>query len=233
MFTIIGKRFTPEEFARYVEGVDLSLWKPSFCVIHNTAAPNLAQRPEGFTQQHMKNLQSYYSGKSWTSGPHLFVDDNGIWVFSPLGKRGTHSPSWNGTAWGIELLGDYDTDDPMNNRGAKVVQNAAAAVSVLLSKLGLDPTPATIRLHKEDVATTHACPGKHLSKSWFIAQVLKADTSAVPSGWSVVGPDGKLVLEDIPAGAKGTGIVRAVWEASGGVVDPDSEMRVIRLLKGD
>lgn len=231
MFTIVNKRFTPGEFRAYVESISLSEWKPKCVVIHNTASPSLAQRPNGFTVQQMKNLQAYYSGKGWNGGPHCFVDDKGIWVFNPLDKRGTHSPSWNGESWGIELLGDFSTESPTEGRGEKVVENGAAAAVILLRRLGLTPRGAYVRFHFEDPQTDHACPGKLLTKDIFTDAMDRYRPK--PTGWSVLAPDGSEIAEDVPTGANGSALVRAVWEASGGTVQADSDGRVIRLVKGE
>jgi lysozyme len=44
----------------------------------------------------------------------------------------------------------------------------------VLEWLGLKPGPDTIRLHREDKKTTHACPGKLVTKDWFITKVKAA-----------------------------------------------------------
>ena len=67
------------------------------------------------------------------------------------------------------MLGDYDKDEFDSGRGLKVQQNAVAAFATLSAVLGLDPD--TIRRHKEDPATTHACPGKKVIKNKFIQAV--------------------------------------------------------------
>ena len=67
------------------------------------------------------------------------------------------------------MLGDYATEAFDTDRGAKVRDNAVAAVATLSAVLGLDPD--TMRLHKEDPATDHDCPGKNVSKADFIQRV--------------------------------------------------------------
>jgi hypothetical protein len=142
---------------------------PLLCCI-NTAVPNLAQRPNGFTAQHMQNFVSFYRDQQhWSAGPHLFIDDKKIWTFTPLTVSGVHSPSWNKRAIGIEMLGNYAVDSFSTDRGLKVRQNAVAAMATLCAVLGLDP--ATTKLHKEDIATTHDCPGKNVKKAEVIADV--------------------------------------------------------------
>jgi N-acetylmuramoyl-L-alanine amidase CwlA len=167
---IDGNSYSADEFDSYCHALRWSAWRPSFIVLHNTAAPSLSQRPNGFTKQHILNLEKYYRDEQrWKAGPHLFVDDKQIWTFTPLTLSGTHSPSWNKTALGIEMLGDYDRDEFESGRGLKVQKNAVAAVATLTAMLGIDPD--TMRLHKQDPLTTHACPGKNVNKNKFIQAV--------------------------------------------------------------
>jgi hypothetical protein len=167
---IVGKSFTVDEFDAYCHELQWSAWRPSFIVLHNTAIPSLAQRPNGFTQQHMKDLEVFYRDtQKWKAGPHLFIDDKKIWVFTPLTVSGTHSPSWNKLALGIEMLGDYEKEAFDSGRGAKVRKNAVSAIATLSAILGLNPQ--SMRIHREDPLTTHACPGKHVRKLEVIQEV--------------------------------------------------------------
>lgn len=138
-------------------------WRPSFNVVHNTAIPTLAQRPNGLRLQHIKGLEVFYRDtQKWSAGPHLFIDDKQIWVFTPLTVSGIHSPSWNNIALGFEMLGDYSKESFTTGRGLKVRQNTIAAISIVSSVLGLDPR--NLKLHREDPLTTHACPGATVRK---------------------------------------------------------------------
>lgn len=141
---IVGRRFLPEEFERYVQGLDFGAWRPHFVVVHNTSAPTLAQRPEGFTHQHMLNLQEFYRDtQGWSAGPHCFVDQNGIWVFTPLTTPGVHSPSWNAVSWGVETLGEYMSEE----FGDPIRRNLVSCLATLHGAMGLDSH--TLRFHKE------------------------------------------------------------------------------------
>lgn len=156
---VIGKSFTPAAFKAYVDGLAWGdAFRPQFIALHNTAAPSLAQRPGGLTHQHILNLQGYYQGKGWGGGPHLFIDDKQIWVFNDLTKTGVHSPSWNRTAIGIEMLGDYERESFTAGRGLKVRANTVAAMAALNLKLGF--SPGAFKFHIEDKKSDHACPGK-------------------------------------------------------------------------
>ncbi len=157
---IVGKSCSPGEFAAHVDQLTWSTWKPQFIVVHNTAAPNLASRPNGLTFQQIKNLEAYYrDDQKWAAGPHLFIDDRQIWLFTPLTVQGTHSPSWNSKAIGIEMLGDYDTESFTEGRGLKVRELTTWAIGKLSVKLGFKPD--AWKFHVEDPKTTHDCPGKN------------------------------------------------------------------------
>ncbi len=167
---IVGLSFNAEQFESYCHSLQWTAWRPSFIVLHNTAIPSLSQRPNGLTKTHIDGLVSYYrDDQKWSAGPHLFIDDKQIWVFTPLTMSGVHSPSWNKVALGIEMLGDYAKESFDTGRGAEVHKNAVSAMATLCGVLGLDPD--TIKLHKEDPKTTHVCPGKNVSKSKIISEV--------------------------------------------------------------
>lgn len=156
---IVGKPIEPSKIYGYVKTISWDKWKPDFLVIHNTASPSLADRPEGFTAQHIKNLEKYYRDeRGWPSGPHFFVDDKQIWAFTPANVPGTHSPSWNNVSIGIEMLGDFNKESFTSGRGARVKSNTAELAGALLAVLGL--RPLDWKWHVQDPKTTHDCPGK-------------------------------------------------------------------------
>ena len=137
---IIGTSFSSEEFDTYCHTLQWTAWRPSFIVVHNTGSPSLAQRPKGITKQHISNFEAYYRDQQkWKAGPHLFIDDKQIWVFTPLTVSGTHSPSWNKVALGIEMLGDFEKESFSEGRGLKVRENTIAALTTLCAILGFDP----------------------------------------------------------------------------------------------
>lgn len=168
---IIAQSFLPAEFDDYCHHLQWTAWRPSFIVLHNTAIPSLAQRPNGLSLQNIKDLEVFYRDKQkWSAGPHLFIDDKKIWVFTPLTLSGVHSPSWNKLALGIEMLGDYSKESFSAGRGLKVRNNAVAAISTLSAVLGL--VPQDMKIHREDPLTTHACPGANVRKLEVIQEVM-------------------------------------------------------------
>lgn len=164
-FPIVGAAFTLDEFRSYLSGIDdgAMTWDPSTVTIHHTASPNLAQRPDGFQTQHMHNLRSWYQSLGWNRGPHLFVDDRRIWVFSPLTAKGIHAVSFNSTAFGIEMLGDYDTEDPKSGRGLATCILAAKAAEALKERFGT----VKLNFHRDDSKTSKTCPGRKIEMDWF------------------------------------------------------------------
>lgn len=115
----------------------------------------------------MKNLESYYRDTmKWSAGPHLFMADDLIWVFTPVTVPGVHSPSWNLISWGVEMVGDFSTEKLVSPQR----DNVTRALATLRSALGLDPH--ALRLHKEDPKTTHQCPGSNVIKSEIIQEVV-------------------------------------------------------------
>jgi len=181
---IVGRFFSDVgAFRQYVDAVQLTGWRPAFVVVHNTSAPDRAtyrgwranpQMHGGWTPENWaRNLASYYSGLGWHAGPHAFVTDDGVLAFSPLDKPGVHSPSWNSRTWGIETVGEFETE-PFDG-GVK--SNLIAVLGILHARLGLDPADYKLGVrglhyHKEDVATTHrTCPGRHMVKAELVAAV--------------------------------------------------------------
>jgi uncharacterized protein YodC (DUF2158 family) len=183
MFETVDKSFFAQEFATYCDEFtkhEELVWKPQFVVLHNTAVPTYAQWNKVPGATRMKNLEHYYRDvEKWHEGPHLFIADK-IWIFTPLSMPGVHSPSWNKISWGVELVGDYEIESLSDT----VRLNAVAAL-VALHKLG-QINPVTMKLHREDPLTTHACPGHNIHKETFISWIL-ADTAK--TGFPMTSPN--------------------------------------------
>lgn len=134
---------------------------PLVC-FHHTAEPSLAMRPHGLTPEHIQNLRDYYLDElGWTYTPHAFVDDNKVHIMGDLRVRGTHAKAFNYTSIGIEVLGNYDEEDPTTGRGLKCWTNA-----ILFAQL-LGYSPADVRFHREDPTTQKTCPGELVTEDWF------------------------------------------------------------------
>lgn len=172
-FSIIGKKFTSAEFRQYCKGLKTQPWV-SKVVLHNTARPTIGDRPGGILlPNHIENLHTYYEQLGWSGAPHLFVDATGIWVFNPLDRRGTHSPSYNANAWGVEMLGDFSFENPDAGLGLSVVTNTQQAIAALAGVQKWSEVSSRLLLHKEDPRTTHDCPGRLIDKAKFVSAVNK------------------------------------------------------------
>ena len=167
---IVGLGLEPEEFRQYVTSLHFTAWRPQFVVLHNTALPTLADWHDVSGQERMKNLEHFYRDvQGWSAGPHLFVADDLIWVFTPLTTSGVHSPSWNSISWGVEMVGNFDVEEFQIGAGAAVRDNTVFALATLHALAGLDPE--TLHLHRDDLKTTHKnCPGGKVSKADLIGR---------------------------------------------------------------
>jgi len=170
----VGRVWTPESLGQYLATID----KPDWCeaiTLHHTADPSLADRPKGFTIRHIENIRDYYiNKKGWSAGPHLFIDEDQIFGMCDLRKNGVHAISFNSYAIGIEVLGNYDSEDPKSDRGLACWQTAAAAVRVLLPWLGFDANLETILFHRDDEETDKSCPGTLVEKDWVLSLIAAA-----------------------------------------------------------
>lgn len=169
-YSAVGKVWDPKSFDEYVEENRESMGWASGVTVHHTAVPDMRQRPRGFKVQHMHNLAHFYGEElGWSAGPHLFVDEDQIFGLSPLSAPGTHARSFNRTHIGIEVLGNYDIENPVAGRGLSCWRTAAAAVAALLD--GLHLSESSVNFHRDDPKTSKTCPGKLVTKPWFLRLV--------------------------------------------------------------
>jgi hypothetical protein len=115
-FAYIGQAKTGQEFIDYVQTYDFGSVPPSFVVIHNSANPDASWAPlsgdpgtkwdrneAGLSSEQIKakrkpqldNIKNYYVSLGWTTGPHLFIDERWIWLFTPMYEVGTHAKAGN------------------------------------------------------------------------------------------------------------------------------------------
>lgn len=192
----VGKRMTRKEFADYLDSFGFSSFNPTFVTLHHTASPTLAQRPNGFSAQHLQNLLHYYQDTlGWNGAPHVFIDDqgDGIIVFQRMDKRGVHAASFNSKSWGVEMLGYYDTESFDTGRGQIVRDNAMQALAIMCKRLHVKAD--TIKFHRDDPKTSKTCPGTKVKKSYVVNAVQEIinshnvnENAADYSEWTVIVP---------------------------------------------
>ena len=180
--------WTPASLRTHLSEVKLSNFRPKSITFHHTGAPNLATRPQGLKIVHIENMRGYYRDElGWSAGPHLFVDEDQLFGMTPFDSRGVHAVEFNSSSIGIEVLGDYDSEDPKSGRGLQCWENAFAAGAAILDWLGLPANSATIKFHCEDPSTKKTCPGSRVTlntvkartnKDWVISGVARHQSGA-------------------------------------------------------
>jgi hypothetical protein len=162
--------FTPEEFSAYISKVNPTKFTNNGAaiqglVLHNTFNPTL-ERVKGYLdskkwspEQLIDNWWVSYRNAGWSAGPHIFIFPHKIYVATPLNHNGTHSPSYNKSYWGMEIVGDYSHEilpDEMR-------QLAIHVASAMYKTLGKKASNENFHFHGEDPKTTHKnCPGKNV-----------------------------------------------------------------------
>ncbi|MBA3946199.1 MAG: amidase [Herpetosiphonaceae bacterium] len=150
-FSYVGKGVTPEEFGTYLQSYDFGTIPPDYIILHHTAVPTLATwtaGESGLSDDQVKQkrlvalhgLMVYYRDTlKWNAGPHLFIDDRYIWLFSEMNEPGIHA-MWGNShhnggrlhySIGIEVVGDY-TQQQWSPAVAHMVN---AAVNALRQRL--------------------------------------------------------------------------------------------------
>ena len=165
MAGLLCVEFSADEFEFYCRETLPKLmqaWRPRGVVLHNTGAMAWpGQDPHTHQpltpKQRIENMSVTWVNAGFHGGPHFLITPKpSIITMWPAWQPGTHSPSWNSTFWGMEMVGDFDLEpfpDGMRD-------TAARALRALYAMLGHEATADSFHLHKEDPRTTHKrCPG--------------------------------------------------------------------------
>lgn len=146
--------------------------------VHNTGVPGLTRAREIGLSSYVRNAGAFFRnppprGRGWSGGPHFFVgEDQKVYFGTPFILPGVHDPCRNASAWGIEMIANFDgkEDDDDAGKGLLVKQTCAELVGLLLRFQGL--AAKSVSFHKECKKTTHDCPGKDVEKPEFMSRVL-------------------------------------------------------------
>jgi hypothetical protein len=189
MFLYEGIGLTPAAFAEYVADYDFGPLPPDFVVLHHTAIPDSAEAPidhnpandwQGTYEERkarLDNIKNYYERQlGWDRGPHLFIDEERIWIFTPMFHEGIHAGHgnsfWRDGTWGysigIEVIGFFDKVQWSD----AVARNVAHAVCVLRERLGTfdleyKAWSGGISMHR-DYTREKTCPGLAITPDYFI-----------------------------------------------------------------
>jgi hypothetical protein len=183
-----------DDITRYIEnevGPKMGVWRPRGVVLHNTGSPTLAQFNRGprgpiTDQQRILNSIPDWQKRGFSGCPHGFVMPGRFTTANPFWKKGTHSPSWNGTFWGIEMGGDFDAEA----FPPETLDFATHVLACLYAMLGHEPEQRDFHLHKEDPNTTHKhCPGKNAgTKVEWIDRITSACASCTRASFRTMLP---------------------------------------------
>lgn len=220
-FAYVGRALTIPEFAAYVETYDFGAIPPDYIVLHHTAVPTVAQwteRESGLDQDQIKTkrlrqlagIRDYYQHRlGWDAGPHLFVDDAWVYLFTPMDTVGIHAAQGNSTtvngrlhySIGIEVVGDY-TKRAWSDATA---QNVAQAVALLHQRLGTfalvdGPGPGKVGAHR--MYNKPSCPGAKITADYYLPLIRHARAALDaprPTETRRAGHYGAMVREDYRA----------------------------------
>jgi len=180
----VGKCFaTSREFLDYLDDIKFGAWRPRYVTMHHTGGPSLAtwrtynhgNRKVPITDaQWMKNLAAYYGNElGWSAGPHFFFTPDNFCVLSLPEKRGVHAVSFNANSWGVECVGDFDSEAFTND----IANRYAEGLACLHLALGISPdapfqrAASGLHFHRDDPKTTKTCPGRKVDKSDMITRI--------------------------------------------------------------
>lgn len=207
---IVNKAFTEKDFNDYViDTVRTSIvkngWRPRGVIIHNTDRPRLSEWPGVVNgkpiseAQRLRNIEhGYIADNGWSAGPHWFISPTSILAFTPAWLSGVHSPSFNASWWGLELVGNMDIEafPPSEHK------LAVHCIACLFSTMGMEPSAVrrdagggflgTIGFHRDDPRTTHrACPGKNIGSKDDWVKAVRAEMRRLHPGDHIPPTEGK------------------------------------------
>lgn len=136
-------------------------------------------------QRQLTGIWNYYQQQlGWDRGPHLFIDDRWIWLFTPMYYQGIHAAEGNGTPYsysiGIEVVGHYESVQWPQ----PVADLVGYAVALLKQRLGTfelkhQPLAGGVSSHRD--YNKPACPGAAITEAYYL-NVLHRAWQRVSSG---------------------------------------------------
>jgi len=157
---IVNKKLSLSQFKDYVSKKYFGTLPATKLVIHHTWKPTKAQ----WTGQGSVNgLKGYYERKGWSAGPHLFIADDGIWLFTDMKKDGIHAGAGNHRSVGIEVVGNYDN----KKWTGKTYDNTIGAIKALMKRLKIKEN--NVKFHRD--YSSKSCPGWSITKDWLFKQL--------------------------------------------------------------
>jgi hypothetical protein len=206
----VGLGLSVDKFEQYLESYDFGKYPPTFVVLHHTSIPDTQaarlndgswdEGDEGRSDNEiygrrlrmLGGIRDYYARTypTWPAGPHLFIDDRYVWIFSPMNAPGVHAASGNGTARsysvGIEVIGHYEHV----RWPAAVEENVGRAVVALRRRLGTFQIthkrgPGGVSCHRD--YNKPSCPGSAITDDYYLDVIGRYTRPVVPTPVLAVG----------------------------------------------
>jgi hypothetical protein len=182
-FAYIGIALTLDEFDRLL---GLYAWgpvKPSWIVLHHTAIPTVAQWTANEAGKsvaqiidkrlgQLAGIRNYYRDSlGWDRGPHLFIDDLRVYLFTPMTGPGIHALGGNGTATsfslGIEVVGDY-TRAVWTPSTERMVSGVVARLHRWLGTFDIKDSNGAGGIARHAYYNKPACPGAMITPAYYL-----------------------------------------------------------------
>lgn len=205
-FKYIGQAHTVDSFAAYCAAYHFGSVPPDYVVLHHTANPDASWAPlnsdpkikwdrneAGLNDAQIRTkrtaqldaiMRYYRDTLGWNCGPHLFIDDTYIWLFTPMYDVGIHAAAGNSYrdskqrlhySIGVEVIGYYEKQV----WPAPVAHNVGMALAILRRRLGtfgLDYRPGprnTPAAHVGSLCSHRdfnkpSCPGKAITEAFYV-----------------------------------------------------------------
>lgn len=225
-FLYLGQGLTADEFTAYVESYDFGTIPPDYVVLHHTANPctQHAQYPGGsawdaneggLNDEQIKArrlgkltaIKEFYRTNPsyfWDRGPHLFIDDRWIWLFTPMRHVGIHAAEGNSFtrggqlhySIGIEVVGYYE-----HVQWPESVQRLVGhAVAVLKRRLGTfelryQPFAGGVSSHRD--YNKPQCPGAAITEDFYI-RVLNDGWERLTNSHRLMNVSQRALSQDLP-----------------------------------
>lgn len=201
---------TAADFLSALDQIVFSAWRPNFVTMHHTGGPSLktwegyGKRAKPITDaQWMTNLAGYYGNEmKWSAGPHFFFTPKNFCILSLPNKRGVHAVSFNALSWGVECVGDFDSE-PFT---AELASRYAEGLACLHIAAGLEPEDYKFKVrglhfHRDDPKTSKTCPGTKVSKELMVRLTRQKMDDLSPGAHDDDGPPPPVNVTSSRAGA--------------------------------
>lgn len=195
---IVNSNLDKVGFKHYLADYHFGAVPPKKIVLHHTWKPT---QNTWSGQASIDGLKRYYEGRGWSAAPHIFIGEDGIWLFTAMNRVGIHAGNGNATYWdkilkrdvkgfigvlgngnwryilkkcsiGIEMVGNYDLRRP----SGKTWDNTLFVLNLLKSTLGLEYSD--IKFHND--YSSKSCPGATVTKEWVYKEMEAYGKPPVP-----------------------------------------------------